>query len=60
MSFLSWVYDTANVKKTNYLSDCVQIVFEANSSIAEDIRRRVETLKGKFQTTPDITSPQQE
>lgn len=60
MSFLSWVYDKANVKRTIYLSDRVQIVFEANSSIAEDIRRRVETLKGKFGTTPAVASVPQE
>jgi 50S ribosomal subunit-associated GTPase HflX len=60
MSFLSWVYDAANVKKTDYLSDCVQVVFEANSSIADDIRRRVAALKGTFQTTSAVSSVQQE
>ena len=60
MSFLSWVYDKANVKKTNYQSDCVQIVFEANSSIADEVRRRVEGLKGKFETIPEVNSLQPE
>ena len=60
MSFLSWVYDKANVTKTEYLSDCVQIVFEANSSIADEVKRGVEALKGKFEIIPAVASLQKD
>jgi len=59
MSFLSWVYDAANVKKTDYQSGSVQIVFEASSQTADEIKRRVEALKGKFEATSAVASVQQ-
>jgi GTP-binding protein HflX len=59
MHFLSWVYDKANVKKTTYQNNAVEIMFESNPDIAEGIRNRVERLKGKFDLTPAVASVQQ-
>jgi GTP-binding protein HflX len=59
MQFLSWVHNSANVKKTNYTNNSVQVVFEAAPSFVEGVRKRVEELNGKFETRPAIhTVPQ--
>ena len=60
MPFLSWVYDKAHVKKTNYQGNTVEIIFEANPDIAEGIRKRVELLRGKFELMPVIPTALQE
>jgi GTP-binding protein HflX len=59
MPFLSWVYNNANVKKTDYTCDSVQVVFEADPAFVENVRKRVEKAKGKFETTAAINSLQQ-
>ena len=48
MPFISWVHQKAEVKKEEFLADCVQVQFEANPSFTEQIRRKVEKLNGKF------------
>jgi GTP-binding protein HflX len=59
MPFLSWVHNGAYVKKTEYVGDSVQVVFEAEPSFVEGVRKRVEELSGKFETRPAIrTAPQ--
>ena len=59
MQFLSWVHNSAYVKKTNYTNNSVQVVFEAAPSFVEGVRKRVEELNGKFETRPAIhTVPQ--
>jgi GTP-binding protein HflX len=50
MPFMSWVYNRADVQKVSYMSSSVQVVFEANPSFAEKVRKRVEELDGKFET----------
>jgi GTP-binding protein HflX len=50
MPFMSWVHETANVQKVQFLSDSVQVVFEANPLFTEKVRKRVEELNGKFGT----------
>ncbi|MGD6935013.1 MAG: GTPase HflX [Candidatus Bathyarchaeia archaeon] len=48
MPFISWVHEKAEVKKEEFLGDHVQVEFEANPQVAEQIRRKVEKLNGKF------------
>lgn len=49
MQFISWVHNGATVKKTDYTNDTVQIIFEANPSFVEGVRKRVEELNGKLE-----------
>jgi GTPase len=49
MPFLSWVHNGANVKKTDYANNQVQVVFEAYPSFVEGVRKRTEELGGKFE-----------
>jgi 50S ribosomal subunit-associated GTPase HflX len=60
MQFLSWVHNGANVKKTSYVGDSVEVVFEANPSFAENVRKRVEAFGGKFETNRAAQAAQQE
>jgi GTP-binding protein HflX len=48
MSFMSWVHEKANVQTVKFMSDSVQVVFEANPLFTEKVRKRVEELDGKF------------
>jgi GTP-binding protein HflX len=48
MPFVSWVHEKAEVKKEEFLGDHVQVTFEANPQIAEQIRRKVEKFNGKY------------
>jgi GTP-binding protein HflX len=50
MPFMSWVHDKADVQKVSFMNDSVQVVFKANPSFAENVKKRVEELDGKFQT----------
>jgi GTP-binding protein HflX len=50
MQFLSWVHNGANVKKTVYTSNSVQVVFEAAPSFVETVNKKVEELNGKLET----------
>jgi GTP-binding protein HflX len=52
MPFMSWVHENADVKEAKFMSDSVQVTFEANPLVAEKIRKRVEELDGKFGTNP--------
>ena len=52
MPFLSWVHNGAYVKKTDYVDNSVQVVFEAEPSFVEGVRKRVEELGGEFETRP--------
>jgi GTP-binding protein HflX len=52
MPFMSWVHESADVKETKFMSDSVQVTFEANPLFTEKVRKRVEELDGKFGTTP--------
>jgi GTP-binding protein HflX len=49
MPFLSWVHNGANVKKTDYTNTTVHVVFEADPSFVEGVRKRVEELNGKLE-----------
>jgi GTP-binding protein HflX len=50
MPFISWVHEKTHIEKENFTNDSVDVVFEAAPSIAEQVRRKVEDLNGKFQT----------
>jgi GTP-binding protein HflX len=52
MPFISWVHQKTHIEKETYTNDSVQVVFEAPSSLAEQVKRKVEDLNGKFQTNP--------
>jgi len=58
MQFLSWVYNGAYVKKTDYTNNSVQVVFEAPAAFVEVVRKKVEGLNGKFETRPAIHTVQ--
>jgi GTP-binding protein HflX len=59
MQFLSWVHNGANVKKTDYTGDSVQVVFEAVPSFIEAVNKKVEELNGKLETHPAIQKTMQ-
>jgi len=48
LSFLSWIYDNANVVKVAYANSHLQVSLLAKPVIAEKIRRNVENLGGAF------------
>jgi GTP-binding protein HflX len=50
MSFMSWVHESSDVKEAKFLSNSVEVTFEANPLFAEKVRKRVEELEGKFGT----------
>jgi GTP-binding protein HflX len=50
MPFISWVHEKTHIEKENFTNDSVDVVFEAAPSIAEQVRRKVKDLNGKFQT----------
>jgi GTPase len=52
MPFMSWVHESADVKEAKFMSDSVQVIFEANPLFAEKVRKRVEKLDGKFVAIP--------
>ena len=49
MSLVSWVHKEADVKKTDYTENSVQMVFEASPEFVEKVKNRVEKLSGKFE-----------
>jgi hypothetical protein len=58
MQFLSWVHNGANVKKTDYTGDSVQVVFEAAPSFVEAVNKKVADLNGKLEIHPAIQAVQ--
>jgi GTP-binding protein HflX len=48
MPFMSWVHERADVQSVKFMSDHVQVIFEANPLFAEKVRKRVEGLDGEF------------
>ncbi len=50
MPFMSWVHERADVQKVKFMSNSVQVIFEANPLFTEKVRKRVEELDGKFGT----------
>ena len=52
MPFISWVHQKTHIQKENFTNNSVEVDFEANPSITEQVKRKVENLNGKFQITP--------
>ncbi len=50
MPFISWVHQKTDIHKEDYVGNSVQIVFEANPAVTEQVKKKVEQLNGKFQT----------
>jgi GTP-binding protein HflX len=50
MPFISWLHEKTDIKKENYTNDSIEVVFEAPLELAEQVRRKVEELNGKFET----------
>lgn len=51
MSFISWVHEKTDIHKENFTNTSVEIAFEAPPDMADQIKRKVEDLHGKFQTS---------
>jgi GTP-binding protein HflX len=49
MPFLSWVHQKTDIQKEEFTNDSVQVLFEANPTVVEQIRRKVQDFNGKFQ-----------
>ncbi len=49
MPFISWVHQKTDIHKENYTSNSLEVVFEANPSIIEQVRKKVADLNGTFQ-----------
>jgi len=58
MQFLSWVHNGSNVKKTDYIEGNVRVIFEADPSFVENVRKKVEGMNGKLETYPSIRTAQ--
>jgi GTPase len=54
MPFISWVHQKTHIQKENFTNDSVEVDFEANPSITEQVKRKVEDLNGKFHTIPTV------
>jgi GTP-binding protein HflX len=48
MPFLSWVHEKDKIKKEEFLGSHVEVTFEVNPQVAEQIRSKVEKLNGKY------------
>jgi GTP-binding protein HflX len=53
MPFISWVHQKTDVHKEDYTNESVEVIFEANPSITEQIKKKVEELNGEFRTNPN-------
>jgi GTP-binding protein HflX len=54
MPFMSWVHARTDVQKVNFIDDAVQVVFEATPAFAENVRKRVKELDGKFEANHTV------
>ena len=54
MPFISWLHEKTDIKKENYTNDSIEVVFEAPLELAEQVRRKVEELNGKFESYSKI------
>lgn len=49
MPFISQLFKSSDVQKTDYAADSAHLILEANPAFAEKIRNRVQELNGKFE-----------
>jgi hypothetical protein len=52
MPFISWVHKKTDIHKENYTGEAIEVTFEANFSVIEQVKKKVEELNGTFQTSP--------
>jgi GTP-binding protein HflX len=52
MPFLSWVHQKTDLHHEEFTNDSVQVIFEANPAVMEQIKRKVQDFNGKFQLNP--------
>jgi GTP-binding protein HflX len=50
MPFISWLHEKTDIRKEDFTNDSVEVVFEATPELAQQVRRKVEELNGKFTT----------
>jgi len=48
MTFLSWLFNNANVQKVEYEKDSVKVIFQSAPWLADKVREHVEHLDGVF------------
>lgn len=57
MSFISWLFNRADVQKLEYTGNCVHMIFESIPWFAEKVRNRVETeFDGKFEKVKTVSA----
>ena len=49
MPFISWMHQKADIHKEEFTNTSVEVDFEANPSVMEQVKRKVQDLNGKFQ-----------
>jgi GTP-binding protein HflX len=49
MPFISWIHQKADIHKEEFTNNSVNVVFEANPQVMEQVRRKVQDLHGQFQ-----------
>jgi GTP-binding protein HflX len=49
MPLISWIHQKADIHKEEFTNTSVNVDFEANPQVMEQIRRKVQDLNGKFQ-----------
>jgi GTPase len=49
MPFISWIHQKADIHKEEFTNTSVDVDFEANQQVMEQVRRKVQDLNGKFQ-----------
>lgn len=49
MPFISWIHQKADIHKEEFTNNSVNVSFEANPQVMEQVRRKVQDLHGQFQ-----------
>ena len=49
MPFISWLHQKADVHREEFTNSSVEVDFEANPSVMEQVKKKVENLNGRFQ-----------
>jgi GTP-binding protein HflX len=55
MPFISWLHQKADIHTEEFTNTSVNVDFEANSQVTEQVRRKVQDLNGKFQLKTSTT-----
>jgi GTP-binding protein HflX len=51
MPFISWMHQKTDIHREEFTNDSVQVEFEANPSVMEQVKRKVQDFHGTFQLT---------